>query len=138
METLDTMAAMVWLAVGTSVVALIGRLIQRGSALLVAQENKIRSATARDALEFATVEAARAARTIVASLNQTVVADLKANGKWDATSAKTVKAQALNQLRSALSSDGRAVLEHAVGDFARYLDAIIEAEVASAKRSGPT
>lgn len=138
METLDTMAAIVWLAVGTSVVALIGRLIQRGSALLLAQENRIRNADARDALEFATMEATRAVRTIVGSLNQTAVAELKAQGKWDATAAKAVKAQALSQLRSALSSEGRALLEHAVGDFGRYLDALLEAEVASAKGTAPT
>jgi hypothetical protein len=138
MEALDTVAAVVWLAVGASVVALISRLIQRGSALLLAQENKIRNASARDALEFATLEATRAAQTIVASLNQTVVSQLKAQGRWNEAAAKAVKEQALAQLHSALSADGKAVLEHSLGDLGRYLGALVEAQVAAAKRGAAT
>ena len=137
MESLDSVATIVWLAVGTSVAALIGRLIQRGSALLLAQEAKVKNQAARDALEFATAEAARAAATIVASLNQAVVDQLKAQGKWDAAAANAVKARAAQELRNAMSSDGKAVLEHAAGDLGRYLDALIEAHVAAAKKGPP-
>jgi hypothetical protein len=137
MDTLDTLAAIVYLAVGTSVVALITRMIQRGSALLLAQEAKIKNANARDALEFATAEATRAAETIVASLNQSTVSQLKKQGKWDAAAKMAVKAQAMNDLRNALSIDGKVVLEHSVVDMNRYLDALIEAQVAAAKHASP-
>jgi hypothetical protein len=128
----EQIAQVMWLAFGAASVGLVARLVRRGADLLLAQEARIRNAALRDALTFATVEAEQAAETVVASLNQTIVNERKLRGGWDAAAARAVKEQAMRLVRARLSADAKAVLERAVGDLAAYLDALVEAKVASA------
>jgi len=129
---MESVVAALWLAVGASAMALVGRLVAQGGRLLLAQEARVKNAELRDALEFATNEAERAAEAIVTGLNQEVVGQLKADGRWNAQAAKAVKDKAVELVRAALSDEGKAALKHAVGDLETYLSTLIEAKVAVA------
>lgn len=124
--------AVLWLAVGATVVSAGTALIAKGRAYLVAQEARVKNADLRQALQFATGEACSAAQTVVTSLNATAVNALKASGKWDAATASAVKAQAVSLLHGVISQDAQAVLQKAMADVPGFLSALVEEAVALA------
>jgi len=121
-----------WLAVGASAVAAVGTAISRGSGFLLEHEAHIKNAELRDALEFATNEAAGAAETVVTALNQTVTSVAKANGTWNAKAAQAVAKQALAQVKVQVSAASKATLARTYGDLDEYLQSVIESAVGTA------
>lgn len=133
----ETAISAVWLAVGASIVGLVIQGVRRGTSLVLAQESRIRNASLRDAVEYATAEAERAAETVVTGLNQSVVSQMKSQGRWDATAAAATKKQAMQLLERTLSADAKATLTRGGADLQGYLSSMIEAKVASAPNRRP-
>ena len=70
---------------------------------------------------------------IVEAGNQTIVDNLKKNGKFDKEAQMKVKADAINTLRATLSETAKDLLSDVVGDLDVWLDTLIESSVRQSK-----
>lgn len=88
----------------------------------------IHSETAQNAIDGL----ASIAESVVARFNQTIVADAKANGVWNAALAQKVKQDAVNAV---LSQGAKlvALAEKVVGDVPELVSTLIEQAVAKSK-----
>lgn len=69
------------------------------------------------------------AGTLVSAANQTIVNDLKKNGKWTSQTAQDVKANVLAELKRLLPADAKNLLTSAMSDLDTYLSNLIEQHV---------
>ena len=75
-----------------------------------------------------------AVTTIVQSVNQTFVNDLKASGKFTKESATEAKNKALETAKELLTDEAATAIEQVYGNVDLYLDNVIESVVAELKK----
>ena len=72
--------------------------------------------------------------TIVQSVNQTFVSDLKASGKFNKETATEAKNKALETAKELLTDEAANAIEQVYGNVDLYLDNVIESVVAELKK----
>ena len=72
--------------------------------------------------------------TIVQSINQTFVEDLKASGSFNKESAKKAKDMALEKANELITKETASAIEQVYGDVNKYLDSLVEQVVNNLKK----
>ncbi len=92
----------------------------------------IRNKNARDSLDWAISLAEALAKRAVVAANQTIVNELKRQGKFTSTAAHRVFESVLGSVTADLGQKARAILETEVPDVPAFLGSLIESAVATA------
>ncbi len=137
--TFYTIARDVLLGVSPVATAALTALLGKAAQYALHAVSGIKNTNLQSELDWAINQLQMLARDAVIAANQTLVANLKASGKWGPTAASETFRSVRAQVEATLSSDARAILQRNIADLNSFMASVIEKEVALApnKASAP-
>ena len=135
--TFYTFARDVLLTVAPLATAALTALLGKGAQYALHAVSGIKNKNLQSGLDWAINQLQWLARDAVIAANQTLVSNLKASGKWDATAASETFRAVRAQVEANLSADAKNILKQNMADLNSFMASVIEKEVALAPNKTP-